>query len=125
MLGNDLQGLNLIVGADYLSPNSRELKATTVLEFVIEEASSKIRTGPPIDDDKDYAFPVWAGVLPLSIQSQTPIPDVQLPADMAIAEYVLRHKARLAQNSRSTPSGASSCPPTPRTEARRDIDDSN
>ena len=46
-------------------PSQKELKATAVLEFEIEEASAKIRTGPPIDDKADYDLPVWAGVLPV------------------------------------------------------------
>lgn len=46
-------------------PTDHELKATSVLEFAIEEASAKIRTGPPKDDDEDYGLPVWAGVAPV------------------------------------------------------------
>lgn len=46
-------------------PNEKELKATTVLRFEIEEASAKIRSGPPIDDEADYDLPIWAGVLPV------------------------------------------------------------
>lgn len=45
--------------------NSQELKATTVLRMTIDEASAKIRTGPPIDDEEDYALPIWAGVVNL------------------------------------------------------------
>src|ERR1700720_2275193 len=56
-------------------PSEKELKATTVLEFLIEEASSKVRNGPPLDDENDYGLPVWAGVLPLEIRSRPPIPD--------------------------------------------------
>ena len=56
-------------------PSEKELKATTVLEFLIEEASSKVRSGPPLDDENDYGLPVWAGVLPLEIRSRPPIPD--------------------------------------------------
>src|SRR6185312_523305 len=51
---------------DVRQPSEQELKATSVLEFTIEEASAKIRTGPPIDDDEDYVLPMWAGVLPIS-----------------------------------------------------------
>ncbi len=43
----------------------QELEATTVLSMAIEEASAKIRTGPPVDDEEDYAHPIWAGVVPL------------------------------------------------------------
>ena len=50
----------------------KELKATTVLSLAIDEASAKVRTGPPIDDEADYALPLWAGVVPIQC--------VQLPA---------------------------------------------
>jgi nitroimidazol reductase NimA-like FMN-containing flavoprotein (pyridoxamine 5'-phosphate oxidase superfamily) len=46
-------------------PNEKELKATSVLRIPIEEFSAKVRVGPPVDDEEDYAFPTWAGVLPL------------------------------------------------------------
>ena len=47
-------------------PNALELKATTVLSLPIEEASAKVRTGDPIDDEEDYEMDVWAGVLPFA-----------------------------------------------------------
>ncbi len=51
---------------DGLRPvNKQELKATTVLGMEICEASAKIRSGPPVDDDEDYALPIWAGVVPV------------------------------------------------------------
>lgn len=62
-------------------PNELELKATSVLKLPIAEASAKIRTGPPIDDDEDYAMDVWAGVLPLSLTPGEPIPDARLHPD--------------------------------------------
>lgn len=61
--------------ADVRGPAEQELKATAVLEFTIEEASAKMRTGGPKDDADDYALPVWAGVLPVSLQAGEPIPD--------------------------------------------------
>jgi uncharacterized protein len=60
--------------AEVRSPNPQELKATLVLSFPIEEASAKIRTGPPIDDEADSALPVWAGVIPLKLTRAEPIP---------------------------------------------------
>jgi nitroimidazol reductase NimA-like FMN-containing flavoprotein (pyridoxamine 5'-phosphate oxidase superfamily) len=57
-------------------PTRKELKATTVLKLPIEEGSAKIRTGPPIDDDEDYALDVWAGVVPLTLTRGEPVPDV-------------------------------------------------
>lgn len=60
---------------DSRSPNERELKATSVLRIPITEFSAKVRTGPPIDDEEDYSFPTWAGVLPLEMKAGSPIPD--------------------------------------------------
>src|SRR5467141_5050855 len=45
-------------------PNDKELKATSVLRIPIVEYSAKVRTGPPIDDEPDYSFPTWAGIIP-------------------------------------------------------------
>jgi len=68
---------HLVAGrwADVRGPSEKELKATTVLEFSIEEASSKVRSGLPLDDERDYRLPLWAGILPLETKSRQPIPD--------------------------------------------------
>jgi len=61
---------------DMLRPmNAQELKATTVLSLPLNEASAKIRTGPPKDDEEDYALPIWAGVVPVRMQIGTPVND--------------------------------------------------
>jgi nitroimidazol reductase NimA-like FMN-containing flavoprotein (pyridoxamine 5'-phosphate oxidase superfamily) len=74
-------------------PAEKELKATSVLEFAMEEASAKVRTGPPADDEEDYALAVWAGVLPLSLEPKSPLPDPRLPKETAVPEYVVNfHK---------------------------------
>ena len=75
---------------DVRLPTAQELKATTVLALPIDEASAKVRTGPPADDEEDYGMNVWAGVLPLSMQPRTPVPDPRLKdgAD-AVPDYVL------------------------------------
>jgi uncharacterized protein len=52
---------------DSRQPNEKELKATSVLRLPINEFSAKVRVGPPIDDEEDYAFPTWAGVIPLEM----------------------------------------------------------
>jgi len=52
---------------DARQPNEKELKVTSVLRLPITEFSAKIRVGPPVDDEEDYAFPTWAGVIPLQI----------------------------------------------------------
>jgi nitroimidazol reductase NimA-like FMN-containing flavoprotein (pyridoxamine 5'-phosphate oxidase superfamily) len=76
-------------------PSENELKATSVLEFLIDEASAKVRSGPPLDDEKDYGSPVWAGVLPLEMRSKPPIPDDNLIGGVAVPDYALRYDARL------------------------------
>lgn len=73
---------------DVRQPTDQELKATTVLEMAIEEASAKIRTGPPSDDEEDYALPVWAGLLPIEPKIKDPIPDERLKAGVEIPAYV-------------------------------------
>ena len=54
-------------------PNDKELAATSVLCLPIEEASAKVRSGPPIDDEEDYALPIWAGVLPVTTAIGAPL----------------------------------------------------
>ena len=56
-------------------PNDKELKATSVVTLNIEQASAKIRTGPPVDDKEDYELPIWAGVLPIRKMYGTPVED--------------------------------------------------
>jgi uncharacterized protein len=63
--------------ADVRWPTRKELKATTVLKLPISEGSAKVRTGPPIDDEPDYALDVWAGVVPLSVVRGEPVPDAR------------------------------------------------
>jgi len=60
---------------DSRQPNEKELKATSVLRIPIEEFSAKVRVGLPIDDEPDYTFPTWAGVIPLDTAVGTPIRD--------------------------------------------------
>ena len=69
---------------------SQELKATTVLRMAIEEGSAKVRTGPPKDDEEDYTWPVWAGVLPIQATLGAPIPDARLPQTVREPEYLTR-----------------------------------
>jgi len=60
---------------DSRQPNEKELKATSVLRLAINEFSAKVRVGPPLDNEEDYSFPTWAGVIPLEINSGAPIRD--------------------------------------------------
>src|SRR6266478_3986160 len=69
-------------------PNEQELKGTTVLALPIEEVSAKVRTGGPIDDEADYALPVWAGVLPLETVAKEPLPDAQRKKDEPVPAYL-------------------------------------
>jgi hypothetical protein len=72
-------------------PNERELKATSVLRLPIEEFSAKVRTGPPIDDEEDYSFPTWAGVLPLKITLGVPTNDARLDAMQRVPDYIRKY----------------------------------
>jgi len=72
---------------DVRPPSERELKATAVLAMPIDEASAKVRTGPPLDDEDDYALRAWAGVIPLSIAAGAPQADPRLPAGIAAPAY--------------------------------------
>ncbi len=56
-------------------PTDQELKATSVLALLLDEVSAKVRTGPPIDDEEDYALPVWGGVVPVIQTFGEPVPD--------------------------------------------------
>jgi uncharacterized protein len=64
--------------ADVRPPTRQELKGTNVLSLPLDEASAKVRTGPPIDDEEDYDLPVWAGVLPIRTVVDPPQPDPRL-----------------------------------------------
>ena len=73
---------------DVREPNQKELDATTVISISLEEASAKIRSGPPGDDDADYALPIWAGVLTTELKKGTLIPDPVLPDSIGIPDYL-------------------------------------
>jgi uncharacterized protein len=87
---------------DCRQPNDSEMKATWILELPIDEASAKIRTGPPIDEDEDYALEFWAGVLPLNNGFGKPIRDAKLRRGIETPRYVARY-AR-PNSARSEPS---------------------
>jgi nitroimidazol reductase NimA-like FMN-containing flavoprotein (pyridoxamine 5'-phosphate oxidase superfamily) len=80
--------------ADARQPNERELKQTSVLRLPIEEFSAKVRTGPPIDDEEDYSFPTWAGVVPLEMIAGAPINDPRLDPDREVPRYVQQYSRR-------------------------------
>ena len=74
---------------DVRGPSDNELKATEVISLGIQEASAKIRTGPPVDDAEDYALGAWAGELPLSLIAGAPVPDERCAA--SIPDYVVSY----------------------------------
>lgn len=73
---------------DVRQPTEQELKATTVVALPLEEVSAKIRTGGPVDDEPDYALPVWAGVLPLETVAGSPEPDALRKNDAPLPGYL-------------------------------------
>ena len=74
------------------APSENELKATAVLAIPIEEASAKIRTGPPLDDEEDYALEAWAGVIPLATRALAPDPDPRLRDGIRAPAYVRSYR---------------------------------
>lgn len=68
-------------------PNEKELKATTVMRLPITEFSAKVRQGPPIDDEDDYSFRTWAGVIPLDVVAGTPMRDDRCDATLPVPGY--------------------------------------
>jgi nitroimidazol reductase NimA-like FMN-containing flavoprotein (pyridoxamine 5'-phosphate oxidase superfamily) len=79
---------------DTLRPmTDQEVKATTVLRIGLDEASAKVRTGPPKDDEEDYALPIWAGVLPLATSVGEPVPDSRLSPGIELPAQVRGFRA--------------------------------
>jgi nitroimidazol reductase NimA-like FMN-containing flavoprotein (pyridoxamine 5'-phosphate oxidase superfamily) len=75
-------------------PNEKELKATTIIRVPIREFSAKVREGPVIDDEEDYAFPVWAGVLPLKVMPGDPVRDSRVVEGIDVPDYVKNYSLR-------------------------------
>jgi uncharacterized protein len=74
--------------AEVRPPTEKELRATAVLRIPLEEASAKLRSGPPIDDDADYELPVWAGVVGLRLAAGDPEPDRRFSPSIECPTYV-------------------------------------
>jgi nitroimidazol reductase NimA-like FMN-containing flavoprotein (pyridoxamine 5'-phosphate oxidase superfamily) len=68
-------------------PTEAELKATSVLALPLEEVSAKVRTGPPIDDEEDYALPLWGGVIPVMQSFSAPVPDGRVLEGIAAPRF--------------------------------------
>lgn len=73
---------------DARQPNADEFRKTSVLALPIEEASAKVRSGPPGDEEEDYELPVWAGVVPVTLRAGTPIPDDLMPEGTPVPAYL-------------------------------------
>jgi uncharacterized protein len=78
--------------AEARPPTENELAATTVLALPIDEASAKIRSGPPLDDEDDYELAVWAGVIPLTSEPGAPQADPRMGADVAVPESIAAYR---------------------------------
>jgi uncharacterized protein len=77
---------------DARQPNEKELKATSILRLPLTEVSAKIRSGPVLDDEEDYALPVWAGIVPLHLQAQAPIRDERCDAAIPVPAYAANYR---------------------------------
>jgi uncharacterized protein len=77
---------------DVRQPTTQEMKATSVISFSISEASAKVRSGPPLDDEEDYALPAWAGVLPLSLRPGVPVADERNLPEVQVPDYIRNYK---------------------------------
>ncbi len=77
---------------DARQPNEKELKQTSVLRVPIIEFSAKVREGAPVDDEEDYAFPAWAGVIPVELKVGEPINDPRLDSSRPAPEYVRNYR---------------------------------
>ncbi len=71
-------------------PTEKELRAVGVLRLPLDEASAKVRTGGPLDDEEDYKLPVWAGTVDLRITASSPKPDSRLLPDVKCPSYVTK-----------------------------------
>ncbi len=80
--------------AESRQPNEKELKQTLVLRLPIEEFSAKVRQGPPIDDEEDYAFPTWAGLIPLEMTAGAPINDPRLDPNTTVPAYAREYSRK-------------------------------
>lgn len=77
--------------ADARGANASELKQTLVIRLPIDEASAKIRTGDPIDDAEDMSLPVWAGVIPLTVDAAAPLDAADLEPGIPVPAYAARY----------------------------------
>jgi nitroimidazol reductase NimA-like FMN-containing flavoprotein (pyridoxamine 5'-phosphate oxidase superfamily) len=86
--------------ADARGPSEAELRSTLVLSLPLEEVSAKIRTGGPIDDDEDYALPIWAGHVPFKLTPGVPVADSRLDPEIGVPDYIARYKRKVGSGQR-------------------------
>ena len=80
--------------SDVRGPNETELKQTLVLRISLTEASAKVRTGPPVDEETDYDLPIWAGELPFFLNIGEPVDDPRLRPELKPPSYIKTIRAR-------------------------------
>jgi len=80
--------------AESRQPNASELKQTSVLRLPIEEFSAKVRSGPAIDDEEDYSFRTWAGVIPLEMTAGAPMDDARLAPGCEVPAYARNYSRK-------------------------------
>ncbi|HVE57444.1 MAG TPA: pyridoxamine 5'-phosphate oxidase family protein [Pyrinomonadaceae bacterium] len=80
--------------AEIRPPTKNELKGTTVLSLALTEASAKIRTGNPVDDEEDYNLDVWAGVLPVHLTTGAPVADDRLKSGISVPPNILNYSRK-------------------------------
>jgi len=80
---------------DIRQPNDRELAQTLILALPLAEASAKIREGGPVDEEEDYALPLWAGVIPLRLTPQPAEADARLGKGIAMPSYAEEYRRRV------------------------------
>ena len=89
--------------AEVRGPSPEELRATLVVSLPITEASGKVRTGPPVDLEADYATPCWAGVIPLRVTTGNPEPDPRLAPGTEIPKSVAGYRRAAPESARCSP----------------------
>jgi len=77
---------------DVRTPNKAEIARTIVLALPIEEASAKVRTGAPVDEEEDYALACWAGVIPLGEAAGAPVDDPKLTPGIDAPRYARAYR---------------------------------
>jgi uncharacterized protein len=83
-------------------PNDKELAATSVLSIPIVEASAKLRSGDPLDDEADYALPIWAGQIPIATKALTPVHDARVEASIPVPAHVTEYRLPANRGARVT-----------------------